>query len=286
MTNMFLNDSDDLFDIRRDRIFKAVFTHDTPDSRGALSKLISALICRNVTIINLTVNEPPVDRLGERHIRFDINCIVENGEPVNIEISLNPKPFEPVKLEYYSGKLFTGQDIQRSEKTYDDLKQSYQIAILAEKQFFPDQVFLHNFEYYDHINQMPLNGRSRIITVELSKLDQVIEKPVKETNSQERWAVFFEYLTNKGKRGKINEIIAQEEGIAMALKILHTISKDQAERWRQISEEKYELDKRSELAYERQIAKQEGKLEGRQEIIDLLKSGKSLEEIIKEYGAQ
>jgi hypothetical protein len=41
---------------------------------------------------------------------------------VNIEMSLNPDAFEPVRLEFLAGKLFTGQDIRGSDKTYDDLK--------------------------------------------------------------------------------------------------------------------------------------------------------------------
>ena len=55
-------------------------------------------------------------------------------------MSLNPEPFEPVRLEFYAGKLFTGQDIRGSEKTFDDLRQSYQIAILAKERFFPDEL--------------------------------------------------------------------------------------------------------------------------------------------------
>ena len=34
----------------------------------------------------------------------------------------------------------------------------------------------HTFEYYDQINKMPLGGKSRIITLELSKLESVVEK--------------------------------------------------------------------------------------------------------------
>ncbi|MCL2130332.1 MAG: hypothetical protein FWH35_08270, partial [Treponema sp.] len=34
--------------------------------------------------------------------------------------------------------------------------------------------------------------------------------------AQESWAVYFRYLTDKGKRYKINEILEHEEGIAMA----------------------------------------------------------------------
>ena len=274
----YISDADDIIDIRIDRVFKAVFTRNTPTSRGALSKLISALICHEVTVNNITTNEPPIDDLRDRQIRFDINCNTISGELVNIEMSLNPTPFEPIRLEYYGGKLFVGQGIRGRRKYYSHLKRAYQIAILDKKQFFPDQVFLHTFEYYDSINKISLNGKSRIITLELSKLDKVVEKAIKETSAQERWAIFFRYLTNKSKRGKINEIIEKEEGIAMASSELKEFSKSEIRRFRKISEEKYELDTRSRI-FE---AEQEAEWRTENKIIDMLKSGKSPEEIISE----
>ena len=110
-------------------------------------------------------------------------------------------------------------------------------------------------------------------------------------NSQEYWAVFFQYLTDKSKRGKINEILEYEEGIAMASEELIKISKDDIERARLFSETKYQLDMQSRLVYAKREARREGLLEGRlegmkegeQKIIDLLKSGKSPEEIMKMY---
>ncbi|MDR2922551.1 MAG: Rpn family recombination-promoting nuclease/putative transposase, partial [Treponema sp.] len=130
MNNTFyFTDADDLIDIRQDNVFKAVFTRDTPASKTALSRLVSALIGRTVSIIAVVANEPPADSLRDRQIRFDINCRAEDGELVNVEMSLNTDPFEPVRLEFYAGKLFTGQDIRGSGKDYDDLQRAYQIAI-------------------------------------------------------------------------------------------------------------------------------------------------------------
>jgi len=63
----------------------------------------------------------------------------------------------------------------------------------------------------------------------------------------------------------------------MASEVLLNISRDEVERVRLMSEEKYQLDMQSKLVH--------AKREGRQEIINLLKSGKSLEEIISEYGS-
>jgi predicted transposase/invertase (TIGR01784 family) len=245
-------------------VFKAVFTRNTPESQGALSRLLSAVIGRELSVIMISANEPPVDSLRDRQIRFDIHCRTESGELINVEMSLNPDVFEPVRLEFHAGKLFTGQDIRGAEKTYDDLKEAYQIAFLVKERFFPDGEFLHNFEYYDRQRGVSLNGRSRIITLELSKLERVIEKPAAEMSAPEQWAVFFRYLTDKTKRGKINEIVEREEGIAMASQVLMNISKDEVERARLMSEYKYAVDTQSKVV--------QGKREERLEIARRMKN--------------
>ena len=249
---MQFTENDDLIDIRHDNVFKAVFTKNTPESQGALSKLISTLIKREVSIVTITANEPPIENLRDRQIRFDINCIANNGELINVEMSFSPNPFEPVRLEFHAGKLFIGQDIRGIEKSYNDLKESYTIAILAKESIFPDDIILHTFEYYDSEHNISLNGRSRIITIELSKLDKIIEKPVKDMSPPEQWAIFFQYLTDKAKREKINEIIECQEGIKMASEVLNTISKDWNERCRLESELKYELDLQSKIIHAKQ----------------------------------
>jgi len=278
-TKIFFNETADIIDICYDNVFKAVFTRDTPTSQGALSKLISALIGREITVITINANEPPINNVRDRQISFDINCKAGDNELINVEMSLNPAPFEPVRLEFHAAKLFVGQDIKGTDRSYDDLKQAYQIAILAKKRFFQDEEFLHSFEYYDPVRGVFLNGRSRIITLELSKLGKIVKKPIEEISVQERWAIFFKYLTDKSKRKEINKIIELEDGIAMASEVLINISKDEKERFRLMSEYKYELDTQSRLV----TAKREGRQEGQREIIDLLKSGKSPEEILKDY---
>jgi predicted transposase/invertase (TIGR01784 family) len=104
-------------------------------------------------------------------------------------------------------------------------------------------------------------GRSRIITIELAKVEEGAGKPAAEMESSERWAYYFRYITDKSKRKKINEIIAYEEGIAMASRVLITISKDEAERARLMSEYKYVVDTQSKVVQ----AKREGRLEGKLE---------------------
>jgi predicted transposase/invertase (TIGR01784 family) len=271
LAKICFNDSDDLIDIRLDNVFKAVFTKNTPESQGALSNLLSAIIGRALSVTTITANEPPIDNLRDRQIRFDINCKAENGELVNVEMSLNPDNFEPLRLEFYAGKLFTGQDIRGADKDYNDLKQTYQIAFLVKERFFPDEEFFHAFEYYDPKRKVSLGGRSRIITLELSKLEPVVAKPSEAMTSSEHWAVFFGYLTDKTKRQKINEIVELEEGISMASQVLMTISKDEVERARLESEYKYVVDTQSKVVH--------AKREGQNEVLELVKQGYTADQI-------
>ena len=245
MDKIYFKYEDDLINPCWDNVFKAIFTKDTPESRGALEFLLSAILERILSVVMITANEPPVDSLNERQIRYDISCKFDNGDLCNIEMTLSPDSFEPVRLEYYSSKLFTTQDIRGKDKSYNDLKHSYQIALLVNDPIYKDDVFVHHFKQYDEVNKISLGGRSHIIVIELAKLEQIAQKPVAEMTALERWAVFFRYTPDKDKRELVNEIIEIEEGIAMAGQVLLHISKDERERARLTSEYKYAVDLQS-----------------------------------------
>jgi len=258
-----------ILDIRSDQVFKAVFTRGTPDSRGALSDLISALIGRNVEVETIVANEPATGFLGQKKIRYDISCMSKNGEPIDIEMSFHPIDDELNRIEYFASRLFVGQEIEGIDKTYSDLKETYQISILAQKPFFPDKNLTHTFLYYDPLTNVSLNGKIRIITLELEKADVFINKPVKEMTNTEQWAAYFQYLTDEAKREKIKEIINHEEGIAMATNTLCQVSAEYEAYALQTSLMKGELDWRSGMRdAERRGHKEglnEGFIEGRNE---------------------
>jgi len=273
-------DGQRILDIRYDPVFKGVFTKDTAKSRGALSGLISALIGRTVTVETIIANEPAVDDTRQRYLRFDVACKTKKGEPVNVEMSFNPKAHEPVRLEYYAARLFTGQDIHGQDKKYDDLKATYQIAILAKEKFFPDENFAHNFLYYDPDNRVPLGGRTRIITVELVKTEPAADKPIENMTNAELWAVFFQYLTDEEKRDKIIEIINREEGIAMAVDTLVNITQDEIEYARMTTLIKSQLDYQSGMVNAERKGRAEGHTEKALEIARKMKEmGDPIEKI-------
>jgi len=246
-----------ILDIRYDPVFKAVFTRDTPTSRAALSDLISALIGRTVAVETIVANEPATGFLGQKKIRYDISCMSKNGEPIDVEMSFHPINGELNRIEYFASRLFVGQDVEGIEKTYSDLKETYQISILAQKSFFPDKYLTHTFQFYDSQTNVSLDGKIRIITLELEKTDVFISKPVEEMTNKERWAAYFQYLTDKTKREKIEEIIKHEEGIAMATNTLRQVSAEYEAYCLQTSLMKGELDWRSGM--------KDAKLEGRNE---------------------
>jgi hypothetical protein len=61
------------------------------------------------------------------------------------------------------------------------------------------------------------------------------------------------------------------------------VSQDEQERWYQMYKEKRELDWQSMLSYAKKDGRLEGERKGEMKIIELLKSGKSPEEIIAEF---
>ena len=264
-TNIYFDSSWEPLDIRYDSVFKAVFTRDTPKSIGALSDLISSFIGRKLTVATITANEQPIDDTRDRCIRYDISCKSESGELVNIEMSLNPDVHEPVRLEYYACKLFSRQDIRSIARNYSDLKESYQITLLANRRIFDDDALVHKFRYHDSDHNVSLGGRSQIITVELRKAELVIDKPVKAMEASEAWASFFQYLTDREKREKINMIVQNEGGIAMASEVLIEITQEDREWARQLSEEKFILDKQSRDVTAWREGHKEGLQEGRRE---------------------
>ena len=79
MPAVFFRDDAKIPDMCHDEVFKAVFTRDIPQSRKALSGLVSACIKRKVSVLALNANEPAPTHAGDKKIRYDIACR-RNGE--------------------------------------------------------------------------------------------------------------------------------------------------------------------------------------------------------------
>jgi predicted transposase/invertase (TIGR01784 family) len=246
-------ENDIIPNILEDHIFKAVLTSDLPTSRKALTGLLSAILQQELEILTINTNEPALEILGDRQIRYDINVILKNGELANIEITKDPRPEETLRMEYYLARLYCSQKIRGNDKPYQKLNKSWQISILGGGNLYDDAALVHRFVYYDKANDTLFGGRTSIITLELGKVEPAEEKPVAEMNSLERWACFFRYSTDKKERGIINEIMAKAEDIAMAGEVIQGFTEEQIKLFHEISREKYRLDKLSEAVWYKEL---------------------------------
>jgi predicted transposase/invertase (TIGR01784 family) len=92
-------------------------------------------------------------------------------------------------------------------------------------------------------------------------------------------------LTDKGKRGKINEVVESEEGIAMASEVLLKISREEEVQARLMSEWKYVVDTQSKVVDARREGIHEGAQQRAVEFARKLKSrGVAAEQIAEDTG--
>jgi predicted transposase/invertase (TIGR01784 family) len=118
----------------------------------------------------------------------------------------------------------------------------------------------------------------------LSKLKEVLKKPVSDMTSLEMWALFFRYVDNPECRGKLNDILSVKEAMGTATKLLTSISQDERERAIYRSRRMYQTDMESNLRTAELRGELRGKLQGElQGVIKVATNmklkGKSIEEI-------
>jgi len=123
----------------------------------------------------------------------------------------------------------------------------------------------------------PITDDQTIIFLELTKIRQLLKKPVEELTDIERWLLFFKYAADKSKakRKRLNEIMKRNEAVKMATQILQTISRSERERSLYESQLIYELDQRSEKA--------SAVLEGKREVAKTMKQDNVPDDVISKY---
>ena len=67
-----------------DRVFKLILT--SPEAKPALMDLISAILKRPVTDVLVRNNELPAGDTQEKAERLDVNCRIDDGSQVDLEM--------------------------------------------------------------------------------------------------------------------------------------------------------------------------------------------------------
>jgi predicted transposase/invertase (TIGR01784 family) len=269
-----------------DRVFKLILT--SPEAKPALMDLISAIIKRPVVDVVVRNNELPAGDIDKKMERLDVNCRIDDGSQVDLEMQASriqeDADGEHKNLKgksiYYLCDLHSSQP-SRGVSRYDKLARTYQVTFCSYTVFTNRKEYVNTFSLrHDKDNEL-LSDAIGVIYVELSKLDQIVKKPVNDMTELEKWSVFFEYADIPSQRETVNKIIESKEALQMAGDLLMSISQDEKERAVFRSRRMFQTDMASDMA----TAEDRGEKKGRLAIArNMIKRNRPIEDIIEDTG--
>ena len=247
-----------------DRVFKLILT--SPEAKQALMNLISSIIGRTVVDVALLPNELAPGDTEEKAERFDVNCKIDDGSQVNLEMQASyiieelNRLFKNVKGKsvYYLTDLHSSQPA-KGLRRYDKLARTYQITFCSYTIFPNTRDYVNSFSLRNDTTGELLTDAISLTFVELSKLDEILKKPVSDMTGLEKWSVFFRYAPDPKHREIVNKVIESEEVLQVAGNLLMSISQNERERAIYRSRRKFQTDMQSNLA----TAEDNGRAEGR-----------------------
>ena len=249
LPRQFIAEDADILPPSDDRIFKTLLTH--PDAKQVLIDIIATVIEQKVLDVQVRNNELPIMDIEEKSERFDVNCTIENGDQVNVEMHCSENvEIGITRVSFINKYTYYTTDLHSSQKSkgvkYKDLVRTYQITFSMHTVFPNRKDFVNWFSLRTKDGEQ-LSDQINLIFIELSKLTSILLKPVTQLTSHEKWSLFLKYASDPMHRIKINDIIKEKEEIGMAATLLQEISKDEHERARLRSRRMYEHDRISDL---------------------------------------
>ncbi|MCL1852126.1 MAG: Rpn family recombination-promoting nuclease/putative transposase [Peptococcaceae bacterium] len=234
-----------------DRVFKLLLV--SPEAKPALIDLISVLINLPVTDVVIRNNELPLGDSQEKAERLDLNCVTDNNIQVDVEMQASHiKELLGGHENLFGKSIYYLCDLHSSQssigKSYDELARTYQITFCMYPLFPERKGFINSFSMRHDTDNGLLHDAIHAVFVELSKLDEVLKKPVDEMTDLEKWAVFFRYANVPEYREVANKVIESKEVLKMAGTLLTGISKDERERAIFRSRRMYQSDQDSNMA--------------------------------------
>ena len=232
-----------------DQIFKTTVTH--PEAKVALMDIISGAIGQKVIDVIIRNNELPALSTNEKNQRMDVNCTLDDGSQVNIEM-YGSRVAESDgthlnlinKTIYYVTSLHASQDSKG--RRYKDLAKTYQIVFCNYTVYADKTDYITRGSFRDE-NGIQISDQANVVIIELSKLDSLLNKPIYELTALDAWSLFFKYADEPKHRDFLNQIISEREAIAVATDVLLSISRDEDERASYLTRRKNETDRVSEI---------------------------------------
>jgi predicted transposase/invertase (TIGR01784 family) len=216
--------------------------------------------------------ELPVRDIGDKCEKFDVNCRTDSGEQAELEMQADPMEGDSMVKNRHatikSRAVYNLCDLHSSQPgrgvRYDKLIRSFQVTFCGYTLFDKRTDFVNRFGFRNEAGD-ELCGVVGIIFVELTKLGEILKKPVGEMTPLEMWATFFA-VAHKPKYSRLlDEMAGKREEIQMASELLSNISSDEIQRAHFRSRRLYERDREHERVVIRDMSKAEGKIEGKAE---------------------
>jgi len=273
-----------------DRVFKLILT--SQEAKPILMDLISAIIKRPVIDVVIRNNELPAGDTEEKAERLDVNCMIDDGSQVDLEMQAS-RIQEDLNGEhknlkgksiYYLCDLHSSQP-SKGLRRYDKLARTYQVTFCSYSVFPNRARYVNSFSMrHDQDNEL-LSDAINVIYVELSKLDKILKKSVNDMTDLEKWAVFFQYANIPTQREKVNKIIESKEALQMAGNLLMSISQDERERAVFRSRRMFQTDMQSDMATAEDRGRREGETTRTYAIArNMMKRNRPIDDIIEDTG--
>jgi predicted transposase/invertase (TIGR01784 family) len=229
-----------------DYIFKLIFTADDSRSKIALLDLLNSLLELEGTnkIIDCTVINAEIPVVSKKHKKavFDIRVKFSNEEQAVVEMQLQGGKSFKKRAQFIISKAYASQEIVGED--YKALKRCYLICIVNFSLLGSSAGLVANYRFRNKKGS-DLTDDETIIFIQLPEADKILDKPVEAMTEQEKWALFFRYISDNSKRDKLEAIIERKEGIKMAANVLFEISQDEKTRIQYENELLAELDTNS-----------------------------------------
>ena len=199
-----------------DRLFKLIMTH--PDAEPVRLSLVPAVIKRPVTSVVVRNNELPVSDTQEKMERFDLNCTTDDGSQLDVEMQASP--MEEIAGSRHGNlrarSIYNLADLHSSQSSvgvtdFSALVRSYQVMFCNFTVFPKRKGFVNPFSMRHDEDSELLHDAIRAIFIELSKLGEIVKKPVEQMTDIECWSIFFRYADKPEYRDVVNKIIERVE---------------------------------------------------------------------------
>lgn len=195
--------------LTQDSTFKAVFGHESAESKEALKGLIEAFIKRKVKNVKLMPNEYKVGIVNEKNSLLDVVAELDDGTRINVEMqSCKSNEDLAARLIFYSTRLFQSQDAKGL--MYDELKETYSIIFTDFTVFEGEQTY-HQLQFRDE-NGMDLETMNPKISIHVAEL-RVSDKDVSCMTTIERYSYCIKHYNDEDKQDIIKLLIESEGGL-------------------------------------------------------------------------